>query len=46
MRFITPCQELVFIEQFLIFEVIYQTRGRVFHLISKHRKMVEKKRRS
>ena len=27
-------------------ELIYQTRGRVFHPISKHREMVEKTRRS
>ena len=35
---VTPCFEL--------YEVIYQTRGRVFHPISKHREVVEKTRRS
>ena len=29
-----------------VLEVIYQTRGRVFHPISKHREVVEKTRRS
>ena len=29
-----------------VYEVIYQTRGRVFHPISKHREVVEKTRRS
>ena len=30
----------------LLLQVIYQTRGRVFHPISKHREVVEKTRRS